>query len=137
MFCRCLDPDRSRTEDRTGPDLSIWDLVMVVSSYHHIVISSYGHFYFVLHRKVTACKLFRALSTFGQRYRLFHAFFWGALRAQNKRKKTGMGGRPALSFVSCNFFWALRAPKKNGKKRRVWPSRRRQTIAKSRTVASL
>ena len=60
MFCRSLDPDRSRTEDRTGPDRTGPDRTgleplgpdrfqktdpyhHIIIPYHHIIISSNHH----------------------------------------------------------------------------------------------
>ena len=87
----------------------------------------YERLYFVLRRKVAACKLFRALSTFGQHYRLFHAFFFWALRAQKKNYKK-------FKIIGCfmHFFWALRAQKKWTKKTGKSGGEKPSTIAKSR-----
>ena len=62
MFCRSLDPDRSRTEDRTGPDRTGLEHLgpdwfqktdpyhqIIIRSYHHIVISYHHHIIIASH----------------------------------------------------------------------------------------
>ena len=62
MFCRSLDPDRSRTGDRTGPDQTGREHLgldrfqktdpyhqIIIRSYHHIIISYHHHIIIASH----------------------------------------------------------------------------------------
>merc|ERR1711924_247767 len=92
-----------------------------------VSILVYERLYFVLRRKVAACKLFRALSTFGQRYPLFHACFFGRFAPKKKMIKN------TKNWLFHAFFWGAARPKKLRKKKTGKSGGEKlSTIAKSR-----